>query len=43
VDIAGDDRLRQRYGVRIPVAVRSDTGAELSWPFKSEDLVAFLQ
>ena len=28
-----DDGLYQRYGLRIPVLRRQDTGAELDWPF----------
>jgi hypothetical protein len=33
VDIAGDDALLGRYGTRIPVVHRTDSGAELDWPF----------
>ena len=33
VEIADDDDLLERYGVRIPVVQRRDTGAELDWPF----------
>ena len=33
VEIADDDDLLERYGVRIPVLQRLDTGVELSWPF----------
>jgi len=33
VEIADDDELLERYGVRIPVLQRLDTGAELDWPF----------
>lgn len=41
VDIAEDDSLLERYGVRIPVLVRAD-GAELGWPFDAVMLKAFL-
>lgn len=34
IDIAGDDALFEKYGVRIPVVKREDTGAELGWPFE---------
>jgi len=33
IDIAEDDALLKKYGVRIPVVKREDTGAELDWPF----------
>ena len=32
-DIVDDQACYQRYGVRIPVLRREDTGAELDWPF----------
>ena len=33
VEIADDAELLERYGIRIPVLRRSDTGQELDWPF----------
>lgn len=33
VFIDDDDALETRYGIRVPVLHRSDTGAELDWPF----------
>ena len=33
VEIADDEDLLERYGVRIPVLRRLDTGKELDWPF----------
>lgn len=33
VEIADDENLLERYGVRIPVLRRLDTGEELGWPF----------
>ncbi|MBK9161980.1 MAG: glutaredoxin family protein [Nitrosomonadales bacterium] len=42
VDIAEDDDLLEKYGVRIPVLRRSDTGKELGWPFDAADVVRFL-
>ena len=40
-DVATDDALLERYGVRIPVLVRAD-GAELDWPFDAATLARFL-
>ena len=42
VDIADDDQLIERYGTRIPVLRRMDTGAELGWPFDAAQLLTFL-
>ncbi|QJD29853.1 glutaredoxin family protein [Methylococcus geothermalis] len=42
VDIAGDDDLLQRYGVRIPV-LRDGAGRELGWPFDAEAARRFLE
>ena len=33
VEIADDENLLERYGVRIPVLRRLDTEEELDWPF----------
>lgn len=33
VEIADDDELLERYGVRIPVVRWQETGEELDWPF----------
>lgn len=33
VEIADDEDLLERYGLRIPVLRRMDTGDELDWPF----------
>lgn len=33
IDIAGEDSLLEKYGSRIPVLLRMDTGEELGWPF----------
>ena len=40
VDIAPDDALLERYGVRIPVVMRD--GRELNWPFNHGALMEFL-
>ncbi|MEN8260704.1 MAG: cation:dicarboxylase symporter family transporter, partial [Pseudomonadota bacterium] len=43
VDIAGNERLTQDYGVRIPVIRDAATGAELDWPFDEATLESFLK
>ena len=43
VDIAQSEELVERYGTRIPVLRRNDTGVELDWPFTRDDLLTFLQ
>jgi len=40
VDIAGDDELEERYGVRIPVFRRVSDGREIGWPFDAEAVLA---
>ena len=42
VFIDGDTGLEARYGERIPVLRREDTGAELDWPFDAGRLRDFL-
>jgi glutaredoxin len=32
-DIAEDEALLEKYGMRIPVVRRVDNGTELGWPF----------
>ena len=41
-DIADSDTLFERYGERIPVLRRADSGAELDWPFDAVRLAEFL-
>lgn len=43
VDIAERNDLLARYGTRIPVLQRTDTGAELDWPFGAGDVRAWWQ
>lgn len=43
VDIAEHEDWVEHYGLRIPVLRRSDTGAELNWPFEAEQIVEFLR
>ena len=42
VEIADDAELLERYGARIPVLRRLDTGKELDWPFAAEDVDSLL-
>lgn len=42
IDIADDDELIERYGVRIPVLRRCDNGAELGWPFDGGAVLRFI-
>ena len=42
VDITDPDDMNEAYGLRIPVLRRVDTGAELDWPFDTEQVVTFL-
>lgn len=42
-DISESDQLMQRYALTIPVLHRDDTGAELNWPFCSDDIRQFLK
>nr|WP_298153823.1 glutaredoxin family protein [uncultured Pseudoxanthomonas sp.] len=42
VFIDEDEALEARYGTRVPVLHRSDSGAELDWPFSAERVTAWL-
>ena len=42
VDIAADDDLLARYGIRIPVVRRARDGRELDWPFEPADILRLL-
>ncbi|MEH6822878.1 MAG: glutaredoxin family protein [Motiliproteus sp.] len=42
IDIADDDLLVERYGVRIPVLAELKSGRELDWPFESAQLQGFV-
>lgn len=43
VDIADDDALVERYGVKIPVLLDLESKEELEWPFDQSQLLEFLQ
>ena len=42
VFIEDDDAFTARYGWRVPVLRRTDTGAELDWPFDAASVQTFL-
>lgn len=42
IDISESPDLVERYGTRIPVLRRSDSGRELSWPFSTADVQHFV-
>ena len=42
IDITEHEGMVERYGLRIPVLRRCDTGSELSWPFDAEQIVELL-
>ena len=42
LDIDDDPELLQRYEIYIPVLKRVDNQKELFWPFKQQELAAFL-
>ncbi|WP_120996455.1 glutaredoxin family protein [Stutzerimonas urumqiensis] len=42
IEISDRDEWLEDYGVRIPVLRRADNGAELDWPFNTEQVVRFL-
>jgi len=43
IDISDDPSLFDAYALDIPVLRRIDTGAELRWPFDTEQVVAFVR
>ena len=42
IDIADDEALVDKYGIRIPVLKRARDGEELGWPFDEEQLELFI-
>lgn len=42
VDIADDDELLERYGIRIPVIRLAESDRELGWPFDGSAVLSFL-
>jgi glutaredoxin len=43
VDISESEALMEKYGIRIPVITRQDTGAEIGWPFDRQQFVEFIR
>lgn len=43
LDIAEEPGLLERYALLIPVLRRTDTGAELHWPFEASQVAALLR
>ena len=43
IDIVDDPELLERYEIYIPVLKRVDNQQELFWPFKQQELAAFLR
>ncbi|AEF21838.1 MULTISPECIES: glutaredoxin family protein [Pseudomonas] len=43
LDIAEEPGLMERYALLIPVLRRTDTGAELHWPFEASQVAALLR
>lgn len=41
VDIADDDQLMERYGIRIPVLTNIQSQNEIGWPFSQEEFDAW--
>jgi hypothetical protein len=41
-DIASDNLLLARYGIRIPVLINTQTKTELDWPFDASTLLKFV-
>lgn len=42
IDVTSSLELKKRYGLKIPVLYREDTGEELNWPFDQAQARAFL-
>ena len=43
IDVADDELLFRKYGMRIPVLQRRDIKAELDWPFNEADIHQLLR
>lgn len=42
VEIADDNNLIEKYGIRIPVIKRIDNYTEINWPFSREEIIDFI-
>jgi len=38
IDIADNEKLLEKYALKIPVVKAAGNGAELAWPFSQEEL-----
>ncbi|MDO6527905.1 glutaredoxin family protein [Motilimonas sp. 1_MG-2023] len=43
IDIALDDELVERFGVRIPVLMKDSSDNDLGWPFDAAAVTLFLE
>jgi len=43
VDIESDLDLLRKFGLRVPVLYRPDSGRELFWPFNAESVLEFAE
>ncbi len=43
VDIAPDEQLSERYGIRIPVILLEGAEYDLGWPFTADDVRRYLR
>lgn len=43
VDIASDEDLTERYGIRIPVIQLEGAEYDLGWPFTQDEVIHYLQ
>ena len=42
IEISDDDKLIEKYGIKIPVLQRVDNQAELNWPFSAHDIAMLI-
>ncbi|MFZ3086619.1 MAG: glutaredoxin family protein [Methylotenera sp.] len=42
IEIADDNNLIEKYGIRIPVIKRIDNYTEIDWPFNKEEIIDFI-
>ena len=42
IEIVTDEKLLERYGVKIPVIKRADNDNEICWPFTPDDIIKLI-
>lgn len=42
IEIADDNDLIEKYGIKIPVIKRIDNHTEINWPFSREEIIYFI-